>query len=188
MKIYFILLILMAALFSCRSYKLSQSDLSWQPYIEGDTLVFESNKGVFDTVVIKSIEKHSNPDDYLAIFPNFTQTLFVIDKNAIITLKSYKHNSQIMFDLGLGKNHLMSPTTILELQNKSISKLKKVSYNDIMCYKIKAEQSISNLKHFPFDLNYIYWNKQYGYVGLEYKNNEIWKLKYMLRKNKNIFN
>lgn len=45
MKRLVFLFFVILMLFSCRTYKISQSDLMWQPYKKGNVLIFESNKG-----------------------------------------------------------------------------------------------------------------------------------------------
>lgn len=178
-KLIIISLVLM--LFSCRTYKLTKEDLEWQPYKKGDVLVFKSNRGELDTIQIKSVEIHTNPDDPLALFPNKVQSLFVVGKSEILKLHAGKNGHKIEFKIHLGSNDLKSPVTILYLDEDSLFYLKEVEYNNKKSYKITAKESRGNMQDRSFDLRYIYWSKEYGYLGFEFKDNYVWALKSFIR-------
>ena len=165
-------------LFSCRTYKISQNDLKWQPYKDGDVLVFESNKGELDTITIRSIEKYTNPDDPLAVFPNKLQSLFVIAQKSVIEMRANKGGTSIHFTIRLGINHLKYPSTVVDVKELENVKMKEGRYI------IEAKEYYDNMKDVPFDLRYIYWSKEYGYLGLEFKDNYIWSLKSFIRDGK----
>ena len=187
MKIRIIVLsILIMTLFSCRKFRLGSDDLEWQPYTVGDLLIFESSSGEHDTISIKTIESHNNPDDPLAVFPNSVETLFVVARTEILKLHADKDGSYIQFKLRLGNDNLVSPWVLLDLNKNEIDKLDVTKFIDKPAYKIVARESIASLKDRPFDLQYIYWSKQYGYLGLEFKDGYIWTLKSFVRDNKNI--
>lgn len=172
--------------FSCNTNKLSENDLEWQPYKEEDKLIFESNKGELDTIQIKNVETHTNPDDPLAILPNTVQSLFVVGKVELLKLHCGKKGSKIEFKIRLGDNNLKYPGTMLYLNKGILDTLTVVEFCDKTSYKIKAEESRGNMRDRPFDLRYIYWSKEYGYLGLEFENNYIWKLKSFIRNGENI--
>jgi hypothetical protein len=165
---------------------LSDSDLRWQPYIEGDILIFESNKREQDTIVIKSIEIHNNPDDPLAVFPNCVQSLFVVGKIELLKLHAGKNGSKVEFKMRIGNNKLRYPGVILYLNQDKIDKLIKTKFINKEVYKIEAEESRNNMKGRPFDLQFLYWSKEYGYLGLEFKEEYIWELKSFIRDGQNI--
>lgn len=173
---------------ACTVSRLSKQDLAWQPYLVNDKIIFESSKGEIDSVKIESIEKYNNPDDPLALFPNRVQTLFVVTKHgSIAEFNATKYGSEIEFQLRLGKNNLKYPSISLSLENGGIEKEEMVDFDSKRCYKITARQSYSNLQDMPFDLKYIYWSKQYGYLGLEFKDGYTWKLKSLIREGRNVF-
>ncbi len=168
-------------LFSCKTYKISQSDLEWQPYKKGDILIFESNKGEIDTINIKNVEVYTNPNDPLVVFPTKLQTLFVLGENAaVLEFKAGEKSTDIHFILRLGKNNLKYPCTVLDIKEFENMKMKKGKY------RIEAKEYYDNMKDVPFDLRYIYWSKEYGYLGLEFKENYIWTLKSFVRGGKEI--
>jgi hypothetical protein len=182
-----IVLVLIIVLFSCRKYRLSDDDLEWQPYRVGDLLIFESSKGELDTIEIKNVDAHYHPDDPLSILPSSHESLFVIDRSSgILTLKTEKSGSYVVFDLRLGNNTLKYPVVTLDLNKKEIDQLEVTQFIAKNVYKIVAKESFSNLKDRPFDLRYIYWSKEYGYLGLEFKDGYTWKLKSFARAGENL--
>lgn len=187
MKIIYIILciILVVSFFtSCRTDRLSKEDLKWQPYKEGDSLIFESNKNELKTIVVESIESHINPTDPLDVFPEKYETLFVTGKDVpvgIIKINAGKEEGgRIYFELdNLSENTLWHPNTIYSIGE--IKKMKTEYLSNKEVYKIEAIQSSDNLKDIPFDLRYIYWSKEYGYVKFEYENDYEWELKSLIR-------
>ena len=173
-------------LFSCNTFKLSQSDLVWQPYKVGDILIFASNKSEFDTVTIKNIEKFNNPDDPLDVFPGINQSVFVSGDINILKLQADKNANSVEFELCLGHKEYRCPGTVLLLNQKEIGKLKKVKLGNKDVYKIMAIEFYDNMKDAPYDLEYIYWSMQYGYLGLQFKDQYLWELKSFVREGKEI--
>ncbi len=174
-------------IFSCKRYKLSETDLEWQPYKKGDRLIFESNKGEIDTIIIESVESYFNADDHLSLLPSTVQTLFVMGNIELLKLSSDKYGSKVEFKLRLGKNDLKYPGIILYLNEENLEASEEVEFNTKRCYKIKAIESRGNMKNRSFDLNYIYWSMRYGYLGLEFKDNYVWNLKSFTRNGKEIY-
>lgn len=182
LKKIIVLLAIALSMFSCKTYKLSKSDLEWQPYKVGDKLVFKSNKDEMDTIQIKSVEIHNAENDPLALFPSILQSLYVIDnKREILELSSSKPGSNILFSIKLGKNNLKYPSTILSIKEMSILETKNGKYI------IEATEFYDNMKDVSFDLRYIYWSKEFGYLGIEYSDNYIWTLKSFIRDGEEIF-
>lgn len=199
MKQVIFLITMVLMLFSCKRYKLSKSDLEWQPYKIGDKLVFESNKGELDTIKVENIEVHTGADDPLAVLPNKIQTLFVSGlyyhkpkKDImgrmfnttfcnVIEMRANSSGSFIEFTIRLGENELKYPGVV-----QSIKEMSELSTDESGKYIIKAVESRDNMKDRSFDLRYIYWSKEYGYLGLEFKDNYIWALKSFIRDGKEI--
>lgn len=188
MKQILIILIIGLLMFSCKNYRLSKSDLEWQPYKVGDKLIFQSNKGELDTIYIKSIELHRAEDDPLTIFPNIFETQYVNGKRKILLSigASSNGNSYISFNLTLGKTYMRNPTMYFELKEIEPSNHKQSFDRFSKYFKIKAIEQASNMKEHPFDLRYIYWSKEYGYLGLEFKDDYIWTLKSFVRNGKEL--
>lgn len=176
MKWLIILFPVLFMVFSCTTNKINKNDLEWQPYKEGDVLVFESNKGELDTIDIKSIEVYINPDDPLAVFPKKIESHFVIGQQSILEMTANDENTDIKFTIKLGNNNLKYPGVVVNIQE-----LKKMIPDIHKRYVIVAKEYYDNLKDIPFDLLYIYWSKEYGYLGLEFKGNYIWTLKSFIR-------
>jgi len=168
--------------FSCEAYnKLSKSDLEWQPYKEGDKLIFESNRGELDTIQIEEIKIYSNPNDPLAVFPKMRQTLFVIGERSILEMRAGENGSYIEFTVRLGSNNLKYPNVVLNI--KEMNEMNQDQNNQ---YKIEAKEYYDNMKDRVFDLRYIYWSKKWGYMSLKFKDNYEWHLKSFIRDGKNI--
>lgn len=180
MKRLIFLFSVLLMLFSCRTYKISQSDLRWQPYRKGDVLIFESNKGEIDTIDVENVEVYTNPDDPLAVFPNKLQSLFVLSQKSILEMSANKGGTSIHFTIRLGNNHLKYPSTVVGVKELESIKMEKGRY------VIEAKEYYDNMKDVPFDLRYIYWSKEYGYLELEFKENYIWTLKSFIRDGKEI--
>lgn len=170
-------------LISCTRYTLSEKDLEWQPYEVGDRLIFMSDKGEIDTVTIGLIEVRSNPDDPLSINPDMNQRIFVEVENrrpsTIIELHASKYGKSIDFNLHLGENDFKYPCFHLEIERILLTQRPFNGYPNV--YQILVEQSCSNLKEQAFDLQYIYWSMEYGYVGMEFKNGYTWTLQSFYR-------
>lgn len=172
MKRLIVLFSVLLMLFSCRTYKLSQSDLEWQPYKKGDVLIFESNKGEKDTVKIESVEVYTNTDEPLAVFPNKLQSLFVIAEKGVLEMTASESGTSVHFTIRLGKNKLKHSSVV-----QSIKEMNGLNKDKNGRYVIEAKEYYDNMIDQPFDLRYIYWSKEYGYLGLEFKENYIWTLK-----------
>lgn len=169
---------------SCKKYIISRSDLDWQPYREGDILIFESNKKEIDTIKIESIEIYTNPNDPIALFPEKSQTLFVSDENLeVLILQAGKNGTDVHFPIRLGKRPLNYPCTILNLQ-----KLKRVKRINSSIVLIEAFENCDNMKDRSFDLSNILWSKEFGYLKMEFKDDYSWELKSFVRGGKEILN
>src|SRR5690554_1412747 len=77
--------ILFSVLLSCGSeYKMKSESFDWQPYKIGDKLIFESNTNQIDTIFVREIKSYTNPDDHLAIFPDYYTTYFITGEITLI--------------------------------------------------------------------------------------------------------
>ena len=75
---------------------INSNDLSWQPYLINDKVVFQSNYNQLEEYTITNINVFTNPNDHLAIITRFNQILFVeiqdINNKHIKTLLSRNRN------------------------------------------------------------------------------------------------
>ena len=195
-SIYIIWILICLGLFSsCNKYKFTKSNYEWIPYIKGDILVFESNKNEKDSILIKEVIIVSNPDDPLAIFPNYHETLFI--------------SGEVLSKLGTSSRSQYKPNIRVEILKMFADKESVIEFNfskvgDTLTYA-KATYSINKLEELfidtpdssikiktdetyalDYDLLYIYWNKKFGYTKLEFKNGINYELKKFIRKGKNI--
>jgi hypothetical protein len=189
MKKLMIIISIASMLFSCKTYKLTAEDLSWQPYEEHDKLIFKFSNGDREEVLIKDISRHINPDDPLTVFPNMVESLFVTSNKEILKLESTGSGGQpsITFSIKLNdeRNHEY-PLTVMPLNYSNEMIVSDRYIGKIKVFQIRAEQSYDNLKQFHYDLQFIYWCKEYGYVGLEFTDGSKWVLQSLIRNGVNI--
>lgn len=183
---------------ACTKYKLTKEDKKWQPYKEGDVLIFKSSKNEVDSIFISKIETSINGDDPLTP-KSFNQSLFIdadvslkkpriqnkkpYYRESIGTLSMYaeKSGSYITFSLNKKNDTLDYPT--LELSIDSLANLFKIRSK--LKYK-SIEISLGDNNDFSHDLKNYWWSKEFGYVRYEFKNGYYWELKKFLRKGKDI--
>lgn len=180
--------LLLASLgFSCTIYRLSKRDLAWQPYKVNDLLIFESSKGEIDSIKINGVEKYSNPDDPLDVFPNNDQTLFVsVVQGSILRLDATKDGSYIKFELQLRSKFHEYVCDIPAIALGRIGKQEVVVFNGTEAFKVEVGEKCYFEKNKPQGLLYIYWSKKYGYVGLEFKDGYVWRLRSLTRSGNNL--
>ncbi len=168
---------------SCTRYTLSEKDLEWQPYEVADRLIFISDKGEIDTIVIDQVHIVSNADDPLSIYPNMNQTIFIGVENrrpsTIIELHASKYGKFIDFNLQLGNNDLKYTCFNIKIGKVELTQQPFSQYQNV--YQIPVEQSCNTTRKYPFDIRYIYWSMEYGYVGMEFKNGYTWTLQSFYR-------
>ncbi len=185
--INFRILVIAMMFFSCSRYELSNEDIQWQPYKIGDILVFESNRGEKDIIKIENIQIQNNADDPLAIFPNMKQTLFVGGNKNVLELNAGKKGNNISFELRLGESYMRYPCFYVYLDEIEKKRESVCPFEEFKnCFSFKVKELCDNMKDRPFDLRYIYWSKEYGYLGLEFKDNYVWTLKSFVRGGKEI--
>lgn len=184
---------------SCNKFKLSENDLNWQPYKVGDILVFKSNKAEIDSIYITEVESHSNPEDYLAVFSDEHEILFVSGELSKSDESNYNNrsvslismfadgNSEMRFEFKKINDSFQYPTTIVPIDSMKYmmmnNKKEFLHLNDVI-------EIIANDYYFEgeYDLQKFYWSKKYGYVSYNYNNGISWKLEKFIRNGKNILN
>ncbi|MDB9836796.1 hypothetical protein OAC51_07830 [Flavobacteriaceae bacterium] len=176
---------------------LNKKDLRWQPYKVGDELIFESNFGQIDKIIVTEIYKSKPPAINFSIIPK--EVIDVRIQRKRIELPKVNDDSYNKYDYN-GKGVHNTANTLLTLdanvyfggkeyeksleywvplgvEKKKIKHLNAISKNDI---EIKIEEKG---KYFT---TYEILNKKYGIIsyGYEHKN---WELKKFLRNGKNIY-
>lgn len=196
-----ILLALSLSIWSCRNntYTLSESDLEWQPYDEGDTLVFLGDSGQQDTIIITNVTSHSNPDDHLSPLPNYHQTIFVEGKITsryptistmgdsikwrhinLLRMSAGKEYSGLYLILDIPQDSLNFPNTMINIHE--LDSLDSFFKNEGR-FTIEAIEHYDNLPK-VHDLKSYTWSKQFGYLEYELKEGEKYRLTSFLRAGK----
>ena len=186
---------------ACTKYKLTKEDKKWQPYKEGDVLVFKSSKNEIDTIFVKDISVNSHTANPLDVSPyyqgmsvtgeitlqkpfhNSSGHIFNTEFIDILSLGASKDYSSITFSLKKRSDTLKYPSTRLSIRAlNSLFKTKaRLKYGSI---EIEAKEE-SDLP-FNYDLKNYWWSKEFGYVRYEFKNGYYWELHEFVRKGKNI--
>ena len=193
--------ILFSVLLSCGpEYKMKSESFDWQPYKIGDKLIFKSNTNQIDTIFVKEIKSYTNPDDHLAIFPDYYTTYFITGEITLINPftssigNTVKKDYVNILELSSGKE-----TDYLTLNFKKrrdtlsysevtfkISELKLKFKNKSKYESIKVDAESYNKMSFSYDLKTIFWSKEFGYAKYEFKNGHSWELVKFIRNGKNI--
>jgi hypothetical protein len=186
---------------SCgRTYEIREPTRAWQPYQEGDVLVFESTTGQTDSIFVQKIETYTNPDDHLDLFPTKFQTMFVsgemtlrtpfvntigqlVTKEHItlIEISSGKKNDRLLLTIHRPRDTTDFPTTVLQVPE----------LDSIETHSIKSEKFTIEAKEYfnlpnSDDLKTYIWNKKLGYLGYELENGEVCTLTEFWRDGKNL--
>ncbi|MDJ0644590.1 MAG: hypothetical protein QNJ57_01275 [Flavobacteriaceae bacterium] len=196
-KYIIIVLILSSLVLSCKKYKLSKEDKSWQPYSNGDILVFRSDENKRDSVFIDKIESHYNPNDPLTIGKEKFEFLFVSgeitlrkpiktklghiftrEKIDVLQMSLDENQSYLKFVFNRKSDTLRYPTTVMSTKDLN----KKLNGNT----RVKIEAKEYYDVPFDHDLKYFWWNKKFGYVRFEFKNGTYLELDKFIRKGENI--
>ncbi|MFC4267306.1 hypothetical protein [Polaribacter marinivivus] len=159
------LFIILLTLSSCKEY-LSEKDLKYMPYKNGERLIFENeNLNLIDTIIISNLEKFIPDGPQL----HFNET--IIAK----TGESYL----VRINAGYGKNsdsYLEIEGLIGKFYLEDFEKLKKhkLEYEgktiyDVIILKTEKEGN-SRIKK-------VYWSISEGIIKYETKKGNIWKIK-----------
>ncbi len=193
--------ILISFLLSCgKDNKMNSESFDWQPYEIGDKLVFESNTKQVDTIFVKEINNYRNPDDHLAIFPDYHTTYFITGEITLINPFTSSIGNKVTKDyvdilrLSSGKE-----TDYLTLNFKKrrdtlsysevtfkISELKSKFENKSEFESIEINAESYNEMPFSYDLKTVFWSKEFGYTKYVFKNGHSWELIEFIRNDKNI--
>lgn len=183
-------LILVACLlticFGCKTYKLDNKDMEWNPYKAGDILVFKDDFGVFDTVYITSINVFTNPSDPLSVHPEHIQSMVVEAsytdpyrsniriEGGYLKLTKRQDGLSVYFDLKM-RNALLYDNMFLA---KDLDRLKPMRIDDPRSNYLGVIEIRSSDTQYANRSNFIksfYWKKGVGYVKIQLANN-TWML------------
>lgn len=153
----------------------------WQPYQQGDSMVFFNNRG--DTVCcgIYSIENVSNPSSPLSPLEHWIFSTFVntSEFETIIDVSEELGVKRIDFEPLFQRGNI----EVIEGE-KNQTNLGSINYNQMDLLKITPHPN--DLLIEPY-LQMIYWSSQYGYVKVFYSDGEIWELNTLNRNGEIIY-
>lgn len=154
----------------------------WQPYQQGDSLLFFNNKGDSIRCGIYSIRSFSNPSDPLLllnhrIYSTFVSTTDFLD--AIINIHEELGVKTIYFEPPFQRGRIR----IIE-NEKNQENLDSIKYNQMDLLKISPHPK--DVKIEPYQ-KMIYWSSQYGYVKIFYSDNVVWELMEFKRNGKTLY-
>lgn len=173
---------------SCgKRIEMPESEKKWNPYLTGETLIFQSSKNELDTIKVESITDNIFPDapgplkyynESLWVFvehtdPNYDRHL----KNNFLEIRTGtpEKPTTINFKL-LAKNTVFydSYRTIDELNSIKPEFLKTPfgEFSDVLVIEDKKRQ-YSERDDF---VEKIYWSKSNGYLKFEKKDGKTWEL------------
>ena len=178
-------LIIGFVLASCNRTYLTEEEKNWNPYKKGQKLLFKSQTGVLDSIVIEKL-KYGFPDG-----PGFVERneiAHIVGRNRryknnrevssyifSVYAKTKKRNSSIRFGISL-KDYYFNESYYYDIEDY-LMKLpeKTITVNNTVYSDVIKIKSAGNLSH-PKDIKYIFWSKRNGFVKLEAKNGDIWEL------------
>lgn len=181
------LLLLSMAFSSCsqnRTY-LTDEEKSWNPYKEGQALIFESSNFDKDTILIKEVSfifpdglgvvdynqklrtlaQHSDPKN-----ENSKWETFIL----ILAAKTQKNLSYVVFDLRVKDTQFIEQRYSFEDLEKLPKRHLLIPYgqlDDVIAIGNKHDYS-----SVPTAIEIIYWSKSKGYVRFDKYDGTTWKL------------
>ncbi|CAL2085507.1 hypothetical protein [Tenacibaculum sp. 190524A05c] len=164
-----------------KQINLSKQDYYWQPYKKNDLLVFESNKGMLDTLKVSKIELQNMPSDPLDILPTRIETLHVyVSKikngaddgflHKILEVSPYKKDTTLV-------DYSFSFKTASFYNHDGSSEKKKAKENFGLREPVYV--IISNDSTFLKRDNYVdklYWSKSKGILGYDMRKGDKWRI------------
>jgi hypothetical protein len=188
-------LLLFVVICSCSQNRtfLTDEEVKWNPYDEGDVLVFESPGFERDTIYIKEVS-FVFPDGIGVV--DYNQSLRILANHTdpknenrewetyILTLSAKTRNdpSHVVFDLRAKNAQFVEQRFSFDHLNK----LKEIelsvpygTFDDVIC--------INNTRNFPTiprAIEIIFWSKSKGYVRFDKFDGTSWKLIDLIKSNK----
>ena len=173
--VHFSFLFILISLLSCGiKTKLSHGELKWiNVYKEGDSLIFKSDKGEFDTSVIIKKEifyPEYNPgevhDKYLpqwaVVWYKNKKLQYHSDGFQLITMFKKEPDDKTYLNI----NYLYSSATILNLKTESIEKYTRGKVYEFDTYRDDAK---------PYQPKRIFWSEDYGIIKYITHDGVVWE-------------
>jgi hypothetical protein len=198
MRLKIITITIIIGLSSCgKSYRLTDNDISFNPYKVGDSLLFQSDKDERDTIIIASIDKEKLREkcySFISCIPKYLwgeswESYYVRTKspdyhgealNDILTISAETNGSTaIMFDFHIKGATWYGNTEIDNVANKLLNlKTQKItigstSYDDV----ITIPSTNKEYKKRNDFVNNLYWSRTKGLVGFDKSNGDKWTVK-----------
>lgn len=176
---------------SCgKTYRLSKDDIQFNPYKVGDTLIFEANSSLFDTVIVTEIVRQTIALGEMFEFSKGKgEGLSVIARHSIsnpdsfpgrkvgsiFMIHNYSEGSYVdyWFTGHLKPEAISNPFFVRDLDTmKRINHSTKAGdFDDVFIIKCDTVYPDN------FDrLSKIYWSKKFGYIRLEVNEILQWEL------------
>lgn len=184
-----LLIILSMAAISC-THGLSDEGYSWLPYEENDELVFRSDEGEKQTIIVKSVNKKTSNIDPLALFPKKQEVITVFGESVSNQYESSQSSEEFMLlrisAFSKGRENIWFSWNKPDLQiygstGIELSDLKqrrtdkiRIALGEIEVYELESSDRVFvNRSNF---VKKFYWSKDLGYVKFELNTGEIWTL------------
>jgi len=190
---YLLLLSTLLFLFACKSYQLSQSDLAWNPYNVNDRLIFKSNTGKMDTILIQKIDRSTSKNEQYSPTSGTSEQMAVLarvrvpynldtgetqlmDGHPIFALIADKGGA--MANMMLDVQNTIFPNSVIsikELEKKQVisKKIGGKIYNDLIVLKPSNTYPEKGATRYT---DVLYWSKSKGYVRFDVSAEEYWEL------------
>ena len=175
------------AIFSCSQNvtRLSDEEKKWNPYENGDRLVFESSTFENDTIYIKEVEfvfpdgigvvdynqslrvlaEHTDPQNENRVWETFT---------LILAAKTQKKSSYAIFDLRAKNAQFMPQRFSFDVLNKLKEIKLSVPYGEFSdVIRLVNNEDYSNI---PTAIEIIFWSKNKGYIRFDKYDGTSWRL------------
>lgn len=200
-SLYLVLILLLfttKCIFSC-TYSMSEEEQKINPYETGDTLVFVSNFGEFDTIRVVKVDRYYGKKNQNNIAPLVSNEEYIgvsvnhttrdsensrVKKAVHYFLILHKINRDsllIYFNLEAkgAYSYYMNPFSLkrLKLAKLMQMELNNVEYNDVICLTHDRESlELEAYQNEPDFIKSIYWSKSIGYVKFDLGGGKAWVL------------
>jgi hypothetical protein len=179
-------------LLSCSQYdryKLSETDIRFNPYSPGDTLIFQLDNSIYDTVIVEEILRQTIKSNPMMDEEKFSfQSLSVLVKHkmttnsflqgrsggSILMISSYPESHFSFWFTGFDKSEAVSSSMYTKdlggYETKRLE-VKAGTFNDVIILS-PLHTSPSHLD----PISTVHWSKKEGYLKIQINSNHTWEL------------
>lgn len=172
------LVIVSLTIISCgKKISLTEDELSLNPYKFGEALIFQSNLGKMDTIIVDGLRKG---------FPDAPGPLKYYDERLHVTAlgggeilellaKTPDKDTRFFFHAIISHASFCCKYFDLDLLNQLPEQkitIKGKEYNDVIMIQNDSAMSLDS----PNFVKHLFWSKKHGYVRFDVKNGETWSL------------